>query len=685
MKSAMKTALLLCLLLLTICWVFFAKNASAGPVIVVPDDYTTIQAAIDIALDGGSILVKPGTYPERLKISKSINVTGSGASSTFIESPGGGHTVEISFAANVVFTGFTLRGKGASLGSGIYVRSSLNDTIRDNVVINHEYGIQIYDSSGNILRNNNMSNNKYNLRVWGLFLSHFLHDIDSSNLVNGKPVYYWVNQHGKTVPSDAGYVALVNSSNVVVKDLSLSNSLAGVLLAYTNNSTVIGVAAFDNERGFYLISSNLNNIVNNTVFNSSVVGISTVSSSGNLILGNTINRTIGLGSGIRLSHSFNLLRRYSENNFIAGNIIEKGVDGIYLEASDSNNVSGNKVTNNTRYGLVVDGSSNNLIMKNTLVNNTIGIWINALERAASDNVFYHNVISNNTNTVIINPNFSSTNKWHADYPVGGNFWGLTGTDEFSGPNQDQPGSDGIIDAPYTIDEKNIDQYPLLAPPSENKPPTAQFSYFPQNPKKGEPVTFVNEAFDQDGVLILELWRFDDSLYAGNNVSTSFDEAKMYHVTLVVFDNEGTIGTATKEVIVQKHLSALSLSVPSQATVGTSINLFATLWNPEKDTPLADLPINFYLDDGTTKTYIGFSTTNTTGVAALSYTPTKTGNFKINAEFEGDHTYTSTSAVQDLIVIESRSFWLEAFIAFFVLATLALGILRWRVLRNRRKQ
>src|SRR3972149_1143518 len=111
MKSAMKTALLLYFSFLTICWIIFAESASAGSVIVVPDDYSTIQAAIDNANDGDSILVKPGIYFERLKISKSINVIGSGASSTFIESIGGGHTVEISSgAANVVFAGFTLKG-----------------------------------------------------------------------------------------------------------------------------------------------------------------------------------------------------------------------------------------------------------------------------------------------------------------------------------------------------------------------------------------------------------------------------------------------------------------------------------------------------------------------------------------------------------------------------------------------
>lgn len=682
MRSAMKTALLLCLLLSAICWIFFAKTVSAGSLIVVPDDYSTIQAAINNALDGGSILVKPGTYIERLKISKSINLTGSGALSTFIESPGGGHTVEISFAANVVFTGFTLRGTGASLGSGIYVRSSLNDTIRDNVVINHEYGIHIYDSSGNTLKNNNMSNNKYNLRVWGLFLSHFLHDIDSSNLVNEKPVYYWVNQHDRTVPQDAGYVALVNSVNIVVKDLNISNNLAGVLLAYSSNNIITGVTSFNNERGLYLISSHSNKLVGNNIFNISWIGISTVSSRSNLMLGNTVRKAV---SGIRLSHSFNLLGYYSENNVIVGNVIENNIDGIYLETSDNNNVRGNKVTNNTSHGMVIDGSSKNVIWKNILANNKHGIRIYALERAASDNIFYHNNIVNNTNSVIINSTFSSANKWRIDYPVGGNFWGFNvGADEFSGPHQNESGGDGIVDVPYAIDENNIDQYPLAIPSRRNEPPTAQFSYYPQSPKWGDTVTFVNDAFDKDGEIILGIWRLGNSLYLGMSFSFNVDEVKSYVASLTVFDNEGATSTITHEITVQKAVPSLYFSIPSKAIAGTPINLTAVLWNTEKAVPITNALVYFYLNDTRTRIQIGFSTTNTVGTATILYIHPKAGTFRVSAVFEGNQIYNGVNSVQDLIVNESRSYWLECVILVFVSVTLAISLLTWRTLRNRRK-
>ncbi len=54
------------------------------------------------------------------------------------------------------------------------------------------------------------------------------------------------------------------------------------------------------------------------------------------------------------------------------------------------------------------------------------------------------------------------NKWDNNYPLGGNYWSdYSGVDNFKGPNQDIPGSDGIGDTPYIIDADSQDNYPLM--------------------------------------------------------------------------------------------------------------------------------------------------------------------------------------------------------------------------------
>jgi len=58
----------------------------------------------------------------------------------------------------------------------------------------------------------------------------------------------------------------------------------------------------------------------------------------------------------------------------------------------------------------------------------------------------------------------STNVWDDGYPSGGNYWSDHVTvDDYCGFNQDEPGSDGIVDEPYIINYCTRDNYPLVEP------------------------------------------------------------------------------------------------------------------------------------------------------------------------------------------------------------------------------
>ncbi len=128
---------------------------------------------------------------------------------------------------------------------------------------------------------------------------------------------------------------------------------------------------------------------------------------------------------------------------------------IRLYASFWSVIENNLLTGNTR-GIDFHGSSNeNMIFENDITNNSYSIWITL----GKDNVFYHNNIVGGTVLGV-----SEGNIWDDGYPSGGNYWSdYNGDDVFEGPNQDQPGSDGIGDTPYVIDEYNRDLYPLMCP------------------------------------------------------------------------------------------------------------------------------------------------------------------------------------------------------------------------------
>ena len=290
----------------------------------------------------------------------------------------------------------------ASNDDGIWLDSSSNNSISgNNITANTHWGIALGSSLSDVLRSNILNNNAYGLLVVGSSLSQFVHDIDISNMVNGKPVYYWVNEAGRVVPADAGYVALVNCTGITVQNLTLSRNAGGILLAYTTNTTITRNNITNNECGIVLYSSSNNSI------------------SGNNVTANN-NDGISLGSSL--------------NNSISGNTITNNGLGIYLASSSNNSISGNNVTANNYCGICLSSSDNNTVFHNNLINN------------ATQAILYG----------------SCNSIWDDGYPSGGNYWNdYIGVDVKSGPYQNITGSDEIGDTPYIIDENNRDNYPIM--------------------------------------------------------------------------------------------------------------------------------------------------------------------------------------------------------------------------------
>ena len=472
-----------------------------------PADFHTIQEATNAANPGDKIFVYSGRYLEHLTIDKNdLTLIGEHRETTIIDGNITGTVIRVTGNNNQI-SGFTIcnglswvqfpyRGGISLEGSGNIVTknniennimagvslykgtnntvsnnnltnnrysiwcASANNTITDNYITSYgtiaglpTYGVYLdikyYDipASGNVFRNNSMVNNTYNFRVWGLHLSNFIQDIDPSNTVDGKPIYYWINRHDEEVPSDAGYIALINCTNIIVRDVHLKNNVQGVLLAYTNNSLVQNVKA-DTQDGIYLIDSCDNVLSDNDIMCHN--GFHGITLFGTYHFGCCVHNTI-TNNNLTL-YSTGIALTYSSKNTICGNTVTNNHQGILVRASN-NTICDNTVANN--YGGIAVGASNNTICGNTVTNNHQGILV-----GASNNFIYHNNFVNNTSQV----RSYLMNAWDDGYPSGGNYWSdYTGVDLYSGPCQNETGCDGIGDTPYVINENNQDTYPLMEP------------------------------------------------------------------------------------------------------------------------------------------------------------------------------------------------------------------------------
>jgi len=452
-------------MLLATFWVQFKPVRADAEAIMVPDDHPTIQQAINIADEGDTVFVRSGIYFEHVVVNKSIWLIGESRDTTIIDGGGIGTVVRIE-KADVYASELAIRNAGyispwrdysgirldmvvnctienvsvTNCAAGISMSNSSHISIYNNSISSNHFGIVIQASHGIIMKGNRLTYNDVilsgyrgaNLMVFGDRLSSFIQDIDSSNEADGKPMCYWVGQRDKEVSSGVGYVAIVESTNITVKDLTLQ----GVLFACTNNSVISDVNISDVSIGIEMLFSNNNRIVN-SIISSTDWGLGLVNSHGNSVINNTISKSTYWGVGLGGPNG-------SNNNLIDGNVISynsfHGVD-IY---GVNNTITRNDLSYN-RNGVLLDGAGwNNVVGNNILNNSGFGIY---LIRNSEGNIIHHNNFVGNT----VLASTWTINVW--DDGLEGNYW--------SDYRWDDSNQDGIGDAPYVIDEINQDNYPLM--------------------------------------------------------------------------------------------------------------------------------------------------------------------------------------------------------------------------------
>ena len=359
-------------LLLVFCYFFVSipEVEAESRTIVVPEDYSTIQQAVDSAADGDVVFVKNGTYKESVSINKQISLIGQSRAGTIIEGNWGiGGTIILVQHDNVVVKQLTLKAVSESgrSGRGVHLLhvKGCNVSYCD---IEAGIGVWFYGSSDNTVEKNQMDGTGYWIDTAGVELGYSENNSITKNTIQ-KHIY--------------GY---------------------GALLYFSDGNRFTENQLTDNYRGVTVRESDNNKVTDNKVSVSTGVYV------------RPTDETMRGSYGIKIQQS--------SNTSITGNSLMYCPNGVLILSNSSHNIVENNAISNSCYvGVTVAYYSNhNKISVNNLVDNGVGVkFVNS-----SDNLVHHNGFINNG--VLVSSHLDTEVNFFDD-GIEGNFWSdYNGTD-----------------------------------------------------------------------------------------------------------------------------------------------------------------------------------------------------------------------------------------------------------------
>ena len=436
--------------------------------------HMSLQAAIDSADPGDTLIIEDRTYEEDLFITQDLKLEDSKfvLDGNLVIAPSGDLEIE----NGSIETGNVK----VEMGGELSLNDSPNTLISNNVWVDGvlyinastwtvdntydgEYGIQV-NSTGQLIIQD------------GSLITSSNTNFEYTITVDDGAVFRLEN----STIRDCGYSGIfpglwVDADNAYIYNATLRDNYIGVLFNSSGNSRIIDTY-FTNNVNIAMRFQNEchhNMVRGSTVFdNSNGIYIGT-GSHNNTIQGNHFNQNWNWGASLTSSSTHNVfLYNNFSNNFFYGilanscvnNIIDnntfwsnndKGI--VFTDGIDKTRVSNNTFYNNPNCQLEMSFSDWNVIENNefhfslrgissdtcietrirgnSITNNMWGLWIT---NSNNDRIFNNNFIGNTYHA-----NCSTMASWNEPLPTGGNYW-----DTWTSP--DVAPVDGFVDIPYMV-------------------------------------------------------------------------------------------------------------------------------------------------------------------------------------------------------------------------------------------
>ena len=224
-------------------WLLLVCPKSYAAILVVNPEGgsdSAITRALKSAEDGDTILVKEGTYRERLKIEKSLTLIGEG--NPTIDGGGVGNVIEL-MAVKTTIRGLTIRNSGNLLAqgsAGIMIQKAAEVTIETNLFQDVLFGIQLRHSPNSIIRDNTFHGKDLDLPRRGDLIRVWYSDgtlVEKNNVFDGRDVVIWY------------------SDDITVLSNEIHNGRYGLHFMYCDNTRVEDNHLVGNSVGAYLMYS----------------------------------------------------------------------------------------------------------------------------------------------------------------------------------------------------------------------------------------------------------------------------------------------------------------------------------------------------------------------------------------------------------------------------------------------
>lgn len=340
----------------------------------------------------------------------------------------------------------------------IYIQTSSTTQVRNNLINTTAYGIGIYYSSNCVFTGNTLQRCSF-VFSGGSKDTYTSQSIESTNTVNGKPVYYAanVNMNNASVPVNQGQVILAGVKYAKVQDQQFSNQTHGVILAYCYGIEVYDCKFYFVSYGVTLYCTDYSTVRNGTVHGGGNSGVY-----GNYAFDLTVKDMV-FESG-----SYSIWLSYCHNSLVKNNNFTSGFIGVYSSYSLRVTVMDNQIKGPT-YGVYLYGTRLGLLSDNKIENAYIGIYLsyrcdsidvrdNLVANCSSYGIYVYQGISNIFADNALMKNRGSTNvydpakvqaydNWPYDRWDGlmmdGNLWL-----DWTYPDSDH---NGVVDYPYLLD------------------------------------------------------------------------------------------------------------------------------------------------------------------------------------------------------------------------------------------